>query len=110
MNALKGESMQVLTKVPQNEAKRKKRRAYVVKFGALKTKGNFGIVAKFSSSGREDVDVRTLGRGRPFMFEIVNSRKVNFTLEELSNIQSKINSKSKDIYVRDLQVVKKESI
>ena len=65
------------------------------------------VVAKFSSSGREDVDVRTLGRGRPFMFEIVNSRKVNFTLEELSNIQSKINSKSKDIYVRDLQVVKK---
>ena len=36
----------------------------------------FYIVAKFSSSGREDVDVRTLGRGRPFMFEIVNSYNI----------------------------------
>ena len=65
------------------------------------------LVAKFSSSGREDVDVRTLGRGRPFMFEIVNSRKVNFTSEELSKIQDNINTNSKEIFVRDLQVVKK---
>ena len=65
------------------------------------------LVAKFSSSGREDVDVRTLGRGRPFMFEIVNSRKVNFTSKELSKIQGNINANSKDIFVRDLQVVRK---
>ena len=31
--------------------------------------------AKFSSSGREDVDVRMLGTGRPFLFEIANPRK-----------------------------------
>lgn len=66
--------------------------------------------AKFSSSGREDVDVRTLGRGRPFMFEIINSRTVNFTPEELLQIQKDINNNTKDIFVRDLQVVNKESI
>ncbi len=34
--------------------------------------------ARFSSSGREDIDVRTLGRGRPFMFEVVNPRRTKF--------------------------------
>ena len=67
----------------------------------------FYIVAKFSSSGREDVDVRTLGRGRPFMFEIVNSRKVNFTPEELLEVQKDINKDTKDIFIRDLQKVNK---
>jgi tRNA pseudouridine synthase 10 len=53
------------------------------------------------------VDVRTLGRGRPFMFEIINSRTVNFTPEELLQIQKDINNNTKDIFVRDLQVVNK---
>lgn len=66
--------------------------------------------AKFSSSGREDVDVRTLGRGRPFMFEIANSRKTFFTPKELAAMQLEINQSSQDIRVRDLQVVPKSSI
>eukprot|EP00899_Mesostigma_viride_P020989 jgi/Mesvir1/28892/Mv17985-RA.3 len=31
---------------------------------------------KFGSSGREDIDVRMMGRGRPFLIEIVNARGV----------------------------------
>ena len=64
-------------------------------------------VAKFSSSGREDVDVRMLGKGRPFLFELVNSRKVNLTATDLETIQCDINLLTKDIFVRDLQLVKK---
>lgn len=67
-------------------------------------------VAKFSSSGREDVDVRMLGKGRPFLFELVNSRKVNLTATDLETMQCDINLLTKDIFVRDLQLVKKDSI
>ena len=62
---------------------------------------------KFSSSGREDVDVRMLGLGRPFLFELVNPRKVYFTLDEMLKMQESINSSSLDIFIRDLQVVSK---
>ena len=32
---------------------------------------------KFSSGGREDIDVRMLGNGRPFVLEIVNPRRAH---------------------------------
>jgi tRNA pseudouridine synthase 10 len=63
--------------------------------------------ARFSSSGREDVDVRTLGIGRPFLFEILNPRKVNFTPEELEKIEQEINSSTEKIRVRRLAIVPK---
>ena len=63
--------------------------------------------AKFSSSGREDVDVRMLGKGRPFMFEITNPRKARFERGELDQMQKCINEATNDVKVRDLQIVKK---
>ena len=63
--------------------------------------------AKFSSSGREDVDVRMLGKGRPFLFELLNPRRVYFTKEEMLEIQNGINQNSQDVQVRDLQIVSK---
>ena len=84
--------------------------------------------ARFSSSGREDIDVRTLGRGRPFMFEVVNPRRTMFEgkveregkddflmngfflagSNALSHLQQKINRSSGGrVRVRDLQVVSK---
>ncbi|KAM5165516.1 tRNA pseudouridine synthase Pus10 [Mantella aurantiaca] len=63
----------------------------------------------FSSSGREDVDVRTLGRGRPFALELVNPHKVQFTKQDMKDLQEKINSSDK-IKVRDLQIVTREAI
>ncbi|XP_044146513.1 tRNA pseudouridine synthase Pus10 isoform X2 [Bufo gargarizans] len=63
----------------------------------------------FSSSGREDVDVRTLGRGRPFTIEIVNPHRVQFTQQDMKDLQQKINISDK-IKVRDLQIVSREAV
>ena len=41
------------------------------------------------------------------MFEMVNSRKVNFKPGELQEIQNTINALNTDVFVRDFQVVKK---
>ncbi|XP_008842698.1 putative tRNA pseudouridine synthase Pus10 isoform X2 [Nannospalax galili] len=64
----------------------------------------------FSSSGREDVDVRTLGNGRPFAVELVNPHRVHFTSQEIQELQQKINKSSDKIQVRDLQLVTREAI
>ncbi|XP_074188123.1 tRNA pseudouridine synthase Pus10 isoform X2 [Rhinolophus sinicus] len=64
----------------------------------------------FSSSGREDVDVRTLGNGRPFAIELVNPHRVHFTSQEIKELQQKINNASNKIQVRDLQLVTREAI
>ncbi|KAM6367814.1 tRNA pseudouridine synthase Pus10 isoform 3-T9 [Alca torda] len=64
----------------------------------------------FSSSGREDVDVRTLGNGRPFAIELVNPRRIHFTAEDMKGLQQTINNSSDKIQVRDLQLVTREAI
>lgn len=45
----------------------------------------------FHSSGREDIDVRMLGNGRPFVIEFINPKNYKITQEELDQIQKKIN-------------------
>ncbi|KAJ9578251.1 hypothetical protein L9F63_005521 [Diploptera punctata] len=65
---------------------------------------------KFSASGREDVDVRTLGRGRPFVCELVNPHRMKFTFEQVQNLQTNINKNSSDVAVRDLQFVNKDEL
>ncbi|XP_015280978.1 PREDICTED: putative tRNA pseudouridine synthase Pus10 [Gekko japonicus] len=64
----------------------------------------------FSSSGREDVDVRTLGNGRPFAIELVNPRRVHLTAEEMRALQQTINNSSDKVQVHDLQIVTREAI
>ncbi|XP_029449571.1 putative tRNA pseudouridine synthase Pus10 isoform X2 [Rhinatrema bivittatum] len=64
----------------------------------------------FSSSGREDVDVRTLGKGRPFAIELVNPHRTQFSAQEMKELQQKINSSSDKIEVRDLQLVTREAV
>ncbi|KAG8231956.1 hypothetical protein J437_LFUL008876 [Ladona fulva] len=67
--------------------------------------------AKFSASGREDVDVRTLGKGRPFAVELVNPHRVHLTPLELKALQDEINENSEGkIAVRDLQIVSKDEL
>ncbi|XP_071799934.1 tRNA pseudouridine synthase Pus10-like [Asterias amurensis] len=65
---------------------------------------------KFSASGREDVDVRTLGRGRPFVVEVLNSRRPVPTQEELTALQKTINRGTTDARVRDLQCIEKDDL
>lgn len=60
----------------------------------------------FSSSGREDVDVRCLGKGRPFVLEIPNARKSTLPENIARNIEALV-EKSQKISIRDLQLVKR---
>uniref|UniRef100_A0A3B3RUW6 tRNA pseudouridine synthase Pus10 n=1 Tax=Paramormyrops kingsleyae TaxID=1676925 RepID=A0A3B3RUW6_9TELE len=64
----------------------------------------------FSSSGREDVDVRTLGNGRPFAVELLNPRRARFSPAEVRKIQEAINKSSDKIRVRDLQIVTRDAV
>eukprot|EP00249_Psilotum_nudum_P009438 c21938_g1_i1 orf=56-1765(+) len=60
---------------------------------------------KFHAAGREDIDVRMLGNGRPFILEILNARNLP-SQEELSKIESSINSlKEGWVKVRGLRQV-----
>eukprot|EP00092_Neocalanus_flemingeri_P011611 GFUD01012512.1.p1 GENE.GFUD01012512.1~~GFUD01012512.1.p1 ORF type:complete len:491 (+),score=170.04 GFUD01012512.1:48-1520(+) len=65
---------------------------------------------KFLASGREDVDVRMLGSGRPFAFECVNPRKTRFTEAELQELEDHINSHNPGVMVNSLRVVSKKDI
>ena len=47
-----------------------------------------GVSYKFHGGGREDVDVRTLGNGRPFILEIMYPRKRHL---DLKSIEKRIN-------------------
>ncbi|CAN9493108.1 unnamed protein product [Ophioblennius macclurei] len=64
----------------------------------------------FSSSGREDVDVRTLGNGRPFAMELLNPHRSRFSRVQMKQLQEAINTSSDKIRVRDLQVVSREAM
>ncbi|XP_026214962.1 putative tRNA pseudouridine synthase Pus10 [Anabas testudineus] len=64
----------------------------------------------FSSSGREDVDVRTLGNGRPFAMELLNPHKSRLNRVEMKQLQETINKSSDKIRVRDLQIVTREAM
>ncbi|KAK5865437.1 hypothetical protein PBY51_019707 [Eleginops maclovinus] len=64
----------------------------------------------FSSSGREDVDVRTLGNGRPFAMELLNPHRSRLSRAEMKQLQETINNSSDKIKVRDLQIVSREAM
>lgn len=71
---------------------------------ALKTAQ--GSASKFHGAGREDIDVRMLGRGRPFVLEIKEPKIRRFNLEELEN---KINQYAGGkVEVLDLKFVGKQ--
>ncbi|XP_072032498.1 tRNA pseudouridine synthase Pus10-like [Amphiura filiformis] len=63
---------------------------------------------KFSSSGREDVDVRTLGRGRPFVVEFINPRMSSLSVEQLKEITKVVNSNTIEVKIRDLQMITRD--
>lgn len=64
----------------------------------------------FSSSGREDVDVRTLGNGRPFAMELINPHKSRLNRDQMKQLQETINKSSDKIRVRDLQIVSRDAM
>ncbi|XP_022166707.1 putative tRNA pseudouridine synthase Pus10 [Myzus persicae] len=64
---------------------------------------------KFSSSGREDIDVRMLGRGRPFAIELVNPKLTKFSYEVLREIENEINT-DPQVTVTHLQNVVRDQL
>jgi len=65
-----------------------------------------GHESRFHGAGREDVDVRMLGRGRPFVLEIKEPRVRELKLEELT---SQINQECQGkVEVLDLKMVNKD--
>ena len=66
---------------------------------------------KFSSSGREDSDVKMLSNGRPFLLELSEPKVgcAGYTTDILSEVERTINDSSLDlIRVRNLKSVSKE--
>ncbi|KAG1708581.1 hypothetical protein DVH05_022209 [Phytophthora capsici] len=50
-----------------------------------------GVGYKFHTAGREDVDVRMLGNGRPFILEILDAKKAYLDQSEYDQIQKAVN-------------------
>ena len=64
----------------------------------------------FQASGREDVDVRMLGTGRPFAIEVVNPRSQVLTMDQCASLQATINATSSNVRVRDVQPTSKVDV
>lgn len=63
----------------------------------------------FYSAGREDIDVRMLGNGRPFVFEVVDAKRIP-TAGELARAEQLIRDEAgeEEVEARDVRVVPKE--
>lgn len=63
----------------------------------------------FMSSGREDVDVRCLGKGRPFVLEIPNARCSTLTQQQAYIMEQAVD-RSGNVSIHNLQVVPREEL
>ena len=54
----------------------------------------------YNKTGREYIDVRMLGKGRPFVLELINSKK--HTSVDLKQIEENINKLSKYISINSM--------
>ncbi|KAH8297927.1 hypothetical protein KR018_000799 [Drosophila ironensis] len=63
----------------------------------------------FMSSGREDVDVRCLGKGRPFVLEIPNSIRSCLTKQQALRMEQAVDESGK-VSIVNLQVVAREEL
>ena len=62
---------------------------------------------RFSSSGREDCDVRMLGSGRPFLVEILNPKRTVLERTDIAALETEINSSTELIAAKRLQSLSK---
>lgn len=66
---------------------------------------------KFLSAGREDIDVRMLGRGRPWAMEMINPRRPKIDTETFKKMQAEINAGAEGlVYISDLQLVDEKKL
>jgi hypothetical protein len=62
---------------------------------------------KFHSAGREDIDVRMLGKGRPFMLELLNAKRFNVTEQEIDDAESELNKRQDMVKITCLHLSNK---
>ena len=65
---------------------------------------------KFMSAGREDMDVRMLGDGRPFIVEIKNSVTKALPLDELNDPEFTRPFLKDDVEIRDVSAASKKAV
>jgi tRNA pseudouridine synthase 10 len=65
-------------------------------------------VVKFHGAGREDIDVRMLGSGRPFILELRNPKIRNLNLEKIQRRTNKKNKKK--VRISDLRFSNKKEV
>ncbi|KRZ63214.1 putative tRNA pseudouridine synthase Pus10 [Trichinella nativa] len=65
---------------------------------------------KLSTAGREDSDVRMLGRGRPFVLHCLNPKVTRLTDDHATRLQSEINSSTLDFSVSELKLTTEEAV
>ena len=64
---------------------------------------------KFHTGGREDIDVRMLGKGRPFVVELISPKLLpRSIIDNFESITSQINSSTPDVQVNSLSFTDKE--
>ena len=63
------------------------------------------IECVFTASGREDIDVKCLGKGRPFILEFFEPKRTEFTRDELNEYQRLVNESTTDMAIKDLQYI-----
>lgn len=64
---------------------------------------------KFHASGREDVDVRMLGTGRPFVLELTNCKRIVKDPAKLQEMQNEVNTSTSLVEVLNLRVADKRA-
>lgn len=63
----------------------------------------------FSSSGREDVDVRCLGIGRPFALEIPNAHRTKLPMKNAAEMENAV-EKSEKVAIQHLQMITRDDL
>lgn len=59
----------------------------------------------FLGAGREDMDVRMLGAGRPFALEVTNARRVDCSPQEFERMEASIAGSGTGVEVRGLRIL-----
>lgn len=57
---------------------------------------------KFHSGGREDIDVRMLNEGRPFVIEMLRPKRSTVTQEDIDRLQEEVNASSTTVNINSL--------
>jgi tRNA pseudouridine synthase 10 len=103
-----GRYQKLVAGIPQTKWKRKKFKTSVQEeIGETLLKITGGSNHSFHGCGREDIDVITVGEGRPFVLEIINPKIRTF---DLKKAEKEINKKSKFVKVKNLSLTNKEKI